>query len=257
MKIIESTAAFQEWRKTLPQNTTIGLVPTMGALHEGHRSLIERSARENTHTVVTLFVNQVQFNQASDFEKYPKTWEQDLALCERAGTTVLFAPKSQSELYPDGYHYRVSENSFSKTLCGEFRPGHFDGVLTVVLKLLTLAKATQAYFGEKDHQQLTLIEGMKHAFFLDTEIVPCPTVRETSGLALSSRNRRLNEHELAIAPKLYEIISSAPTTGIAKEMLESQGFKVEYLVDQPLNSGIRRYVAAWLGEVRLIDNVKL
>ena len=257
MKIIETTAAFQEWRKSLAPSKTLGLIPTMGALHEGHRSLIERSAKENSITVVTLFVNQVQFNQASDFEKYPKTWEHDLALCEKAGASVIFAPKSQTELYPDGYHYRVTETQFSKTLCGEFRPGHFDGVLTVVLKLLTLAKATHAYFGEKDHQQLTLIEGMKHAFFIDTEIVPCPTLREPSGLALSSRNRRLNEQELAIAPKLFEVISTAPTTGIAKEMLESHGFKVEYLVDQPLNTGVRRYVAAWLGEVRLIDNVKI
>lgn len=257
MRVIETAAGLREWRNTVPSNQSTGVVPTMGALHAGHRALIERSAKENKFTIVTIFVNRVQFNQASDFENYPKTFEQDLALCKEAGASIVFVPRSEDELYPDQYRYRISENEFSKTLCGEFRPGHFDGVLTVVMKLLSLARADRAYFGEKDLQQLRLIEGMARAFFLQTGIIPCPTVREPSGLALSSRNLRLPPGERAIAPKLYEILSSAPTTGLAKEKLEALGFKVEYLVDQPEGSGTRRLAAAWLGGVRLIDNVRL
>jgi pantoate--beta-alanine ligase len=207
--------------------------------------------------VATIFVNPTQFNQSSDFEKYPKTWEADLAMCEKYGADVIFAPKSRDELYPDHYQYRVNEHALSNELCGEFRPGHFEGVLTVVLKLLNLARASRAYFGEKDHQQLTLITGMKKAFFIETDIIPCPTVREASGLAMSSRNLRLSPAEKEIAPKLYEIIANCPSPALAKEELSRLGFKVEYLVDKNLDSGSRRYVAAWLGDVRLIDNVRL
>ncbi len=229
----------------------------MGALHAGHASLIERSARENHHSVATIFVNPTQFNQSSDFEKYPKTLDADLALCRSRGASAVFAPRSKDELYPDHYRYRVTETGFSNELCGAFRPGHFDGVLTVVLKLLQIAKADRAYFGEKDHQQLSLITDMAGAFFLDTEIVPCATVREPSGLAMSSRNLRLGPDELARAPGLYETISTISSAEEAKKRLEALGFRVEYLVDRPAANGIRRYVAAWLGEVRLIDNVRL
>jgi len=257
MKIIETVRAFQEWRASVPHSKTIGLVPTMGALHLGHASLLERSSRENDLTIATLFVNPTQFNQAQDFENYPKTWEADLAMCEKYGADVVFAPKDKNEMYPDHFQYRVSEHAFSNELCGEFRPGHFEGVLTIVLKLLNLASANRAYFGEKDHQQLSLISGLKTAFFLKTEIIPCPTVRESSGLAMSSRNLRLSPSEKEIAPKLHEIISTYPSLGLAKEELTRLGFRVEYLVDKTHELGRRRYAAAWLGNVRLIDNVKL
>ncbi len=257
MKIIESASAFQAWRSSVPEHHLIGLVPTMGALHMGHASLIQASDRENDTTVVTIFVNPTQFNQASDFEKYPKTWETDLALCEKYGADVIFAPKSREEIYPDHYHYRVNENTLSNTLCGEFRPGHFEGVLTVVMKLLNLTLAHRAYFGEKDHQQLMLIEGMVKAFFLKTEIIPCPIIREHSGLAMSSRNLRLSANDLKIAPKLYEVMTTEKDIETAKKKLESLGFKVEYLVDQIHAEQKRRYAAAWLSEVRLIDNVRI
>ncbi|MBU6154654.1 MAG: pantoate--beta-alanine ligase [Bdellovibrionales bacterium] len=257
MKIIDTAGALQEWRKSLSKEKTVGLVPTMGALHLGHASLLETSARENDFTIATIFVNPTQFNQTSDFEKYPKTWEADLAMCEKYGADVIFAPKTAEELYPDHFHYRVSEHQFSNELCGEFRPGHFEGVLTVVLKLLNLAKADCAYFGEKDHQQLTLLSGMAKAFFLETKIVPCPTVRESSGLAMSSRNLRLNPAEKEIAPRLFHVISTIQDLIQAKEELVRLGFRVEYLVDRIENNHRRRYVAAWLGDVRLIDNVEL
>jgi pantoate--beta-alanine ligase len=257
MKVINTVAALLEWRKSLPKGKTIGLVPTMGALHLGHASLLEKSARENELTLATIFVNPTQFNQSSDFEKYPKTWEADLAMCEKYGADVIFAPKNADELYPDHFHYRVSEHQFSNELCGEFRPGHFEGVLTVVMKLLQLARADHAYFGEKDHQQLTLISGMARAFFLETKIIPCPTVRESSGLAMSSRNLRLSAAEKEIAPGLFRVISTFPDATQAKEELTRLGFRVEYLVDKTDQSMRRRYVAAWLGEVRLIDNVEL
>ena len=256
MKIIDKVTAFQEWRKSLPNGITIGIVPTMGALHPGHASLLETSARENDLTIATIFVNPTQFNQSSDFEKYPKTWEEDLAMCEKYGADVIFAPKNADELYPDHFHYRISEHQFSNELCGEFRPGHFEGVLTVVMKLLQLARADHAYFGEKDHQQLTLISGMARAFFLETMIRPCPTVREQSGLAMSSRNLRLSAAEKEIAPRLYQVISTLPNAEKAKEELTRLGFRVEYLVDKT-EKNRRRYVAAWIGDVRLIDNVEL
>jgi pantoate--beta-alanine ligase len=151
----------------------------------------------------------------------------------------------------------VNENTLSNTLCGEFRPGHFEGVLTVVMKLLNLTQAHRAYFGEKDHQQLMLIEGMVKAFFLKTEIIPCPIIREDSGLAMSSRNLRLSPEDAKIAPKLYEVISTEKDIETAKKKLESMGFKVEYLVDQLHAEQKRRYAAAWLSEVRLIDNVRI
>jgi len=168
----------------------LGLVPTMGALHEGHRSLIQRSRRENARTLVSIFVNPTQFDDATDLAAYPRTLQQDIALLAAEGVDYVLIPRPE-QLYPDGYRYRVTETQDAKMLEGVHRPQHFDGVLTVVLKLLLIARAHRAYFGEKDWQQLQLVRGMAGAFFLQTEIVPCPTVREQSGLAVSSRNARL------------------------------------------------------------------
>jgi pantoate--beta-alanine ligase len=256
MKVIETVSGFLVWRRSLPQPCKVGFVPTMGALHEGHESLIKESIKENDLTVLSVFVNPTQFNQTEDYEKYPKTWETDLAIAERNNVDVVFAPKNPDELYPDHYRYQLSEKELSKTLCGEFRPGHFEGMLTVVMKLLQITKPRRAYFGEKDFQQLSLIKGMADAFFLDTEIVACPTVREESGLALSSRNLRLSDDEKKIAPKLHQIMQSAQDLNDAKSALQSLGFTVEYLTELPTPFGTRRFVAAWLGKVRLIDNVK-
>jgi len=257
MRILETVADYREWRKSLPANQTVGFVPTMGALHDGHASLLRASKKENAHTVLSIFVNPTQFNQKEDFDKYPKTWEQDLTIAKASGVDAIFSPKNPSELYPDDYKYKITEKEFSNELCGEFRPGHFDGVLSVVMKLFQIVKPTRAYFGEKDFQQLSLIRGMVDAYFLDLEVVPCPTVREPSGLAMSSRNLRLTPEEKELAPKLYQVMTSAESLDDAKSTLNKLGFEVEYLVDKKTPFGMRRFVAAWLGKVRLIDNVKL
>ena len=160
---------------------------------------------------------------------------------------------TEADLYADQYRFRVSENSLSLKLCGVHRPGHFDGVLSVVLKLLNLTKPTRAYFGDKDYQQLLLIQEMAKAFFLDCEIKAVPTVREKDGLALSSRNTRLTTEQRQKAPRIYQVISSAASADEARKALASEGFKVDYVEDL-FN---RRFVAAFLGEVRLIDNVQI
>lgn len=227
-----------------------GFVPTMGALHEGHASLIRRSLAENERTVASVYLNPTQFNNPQDLETYPVSLDADMEILRGLGVDLLFLPDYEA-LYSDGYRYRISENELSGSLCGAARPGHFEGVLTVVLKLLNLVRPTRAYFGEKDWQQYRLIEGMKEAFFMDLEIVPCPIVREPSGLAMSSRNRRLSPAELERAPALYRELSSRKPLGEIRRRLEGEGFAVEYLEER---EG-RLFAAAFLGKVRLIDNV--
>lgn len=252
MKVFEDIAAWRRERAALPSDKTLGLVPTMGALHRGHESLVERSVRENDRTLVTIFVNATQFSESADLANYPRTLEQDLALLEREGTDYVLLPRHE-QLYPDAYRYRVVETECAATLEGAHRPGHFDGVLTVVLKLLQLGAADRAYFGEKDWQQLHLIRGMAAAFFLPTSIVACPTVRESSGLAMSSRNARLESSDVDRAATLYRALSQSPSAAAAREMLEAEGFDVDYVEDHDA----RRLAAVRLGGVRLIDNVSL
>lgn len=254
MEIFKSVFEFQAWRKRHEEIETkirIGFVPTMGALHEGHVSLLERSRAENDLTVLSIYVNPTQFNRTDDLIQYPRTTGQDLEIAHRCGVDAVLIPENPDELYPDGYAFQITEKEFSKTLEGEYRPGHFEGMMTVVLKLLNLVRPTKAYFGEKDFQQLTLVKGMVKAFFLNTEIIGCPTVREEDGLAMSSRNLRLSREDRRTAPKLYAALKEIVKLDEARAELEQAGFKVEYLVDQ----GERRLVAATLGEVRLIDNV--
>jgi pantoate--beta-alanine ligase len=228
----------------------------MGALHAGHASLLARARAENDLVALSIFVNPTQFNQASDLEKYPRTVEADLETARAAGVDAVLMPKDPGELYPEGYRYRVIENEFSKDLCGAHRPGHFDGVLTVVMKLLGIVRASRAYFGEKDYQQLRLIRGMAEAFFLSTEVVACPTVREADGLAMSSRNLRLTAEERKLAPKLHATMTEVADLETARNRLADLGFRVDYLEDRPVGGGeIRRFAAAFLGEIRLIDNV--
>jgi len=236
---------------------SVGFIPTMGALHSGHASLIRAARTTNDIVVLSIFVNPTQFNNPDDLKHYPKTWEADLALATECGVDMIFAPDSMDELYPDQYRYQITEKEFSSELCGAHRPGHFDGVLTIVMKLFQLVRPTRAYFGEKDHQQLTLIQGMVEAFFLPLEVVACPTQREESGLALSSRNLRLTPEEKALAPKLYQTITTVHGRTEAIDELSALGFHVEYLEDKPAQNGTRRYVAAHLGSVRLIDNVAI
>jgi pantoate--beta-alanine ligase len=250
-RVIRSPQEFKQWRRE-HAGQTVGFVPTMGALHAGHESLLKRCREESDVCVLSIFVNPTQFNDPKDFEKYPATWEQDLAMAEANGVDVVFYPRFE-EMYPDNYHYKVIENEFSTVLCGRSRPGHFDGVLSVVMKLFNIISPTKAYFGEKDFQQLTLIQGMVRAYFMDLIIVPVATMRETDGLAMSSRNTRLTPEQRAKAPAIYKSITTAKTANEAAQMLTEQGFKVDYVTD--LRG--RRFAAAYLGEVRLIDNVQI
>jgi len=266
MKVFKTIAEFREWRKNLDRNAiaedgalpSVGFVPTMGALHLGHRSLLERAAAENEIVVLSIFVNPTQFNRTDDFANYPKTAEMDLAMASEVGVDAILLPKNPTELYPDEYRYRISEAEFSKKLEGAHRPGHFEGMLTVVMKLLQLTRPTRAYFGEKDFQQLELVRGMADAFFLDTKIVGCPTVREDDGLAMSSRNLRLGDADRRKAPGLYQAMTKIRDAEEARRSLEAEGFSVDYLEDVALSDGsIRRLAAASLVTIRLIDNLPL
>ncbi len=249
--VVEQAAAWRAERSAqIRAGTTLGFVPTMGALHEGHLSLVRRSRSDNDLTLVSIFVNPTQFNDRADLERYPRTLEADLVLLRAEGTDFLYLPR-EDDLYPDGYRYRVCEKGLSSELEGAHRPGHFDGVLTVVMKLLMIASADRAYFGEKDWQQLTLVKGMAEAFFLPTAVVACPTVREGDGLAMSSRNTRLPLSDRQQASEFYRALSSAPTADDAQLELRNAGFDVDYVEDR---AG-RRLGAVRLGGVRLIDNV--
>jgi pantoate--beta-alanine ligase len=228
----------------------VGFVPTMGALHEGHRALLARARAENERVVLSIFVNPAQFNDPEDLRKYPRTIEADLAL---AGGLVddVIVPVAE-ELYADQFRYRVTENRLSSELEGAHRPGHFEGVLTVVLKLLNLVQPHRAYFGEKDWQQLQLVRGMAEALFLPVEIIPCETVREGDGLALSSRNRRLSPAARARAARFPAILRSESTAADAATKLRVAGFEVDYVAER---DGVR-LGAVRLEDVRLIDNVR-
>lgn len=249
--VLESPRAFADWRKSV-EGRSVGFVPTMGALHAGHETLMKRARAENEVAVLSVFVNPTQFNDPNDFAKYPVTWEADLRMARSNGIDAVFAP-SRDLMYPDDYRYKVIETEFSKLLCGKDRPGHFDGVLTVVLKLLNLARPTQTYFGEKDYQQLSLIRGMAAAFFMDVRIVAVETVRERDGLAMSSRNVRLTAEQREKAPLIHQALTRSPTAEEAARLLSAEGFGVDYVTDR---EG-RRFAAARLGDVRLIDNVEI
>jgi len=257
--VLHTVAGWRARKASLSPSAKIGLVPTMGALHAGHASLFSAARRDCDFVLATLFVNPTQFDDPTDLARYPRTLDADLALMAEAGVDAVFAPPV-GELYPSdtGTRYTVQEDQFSRTLCGAHRPGHFTGVLTVVLKLLQIAGASRAYFGEKDWQQLQLVRGMAAAFFLETEIVACPTLREADGLALSSRNRHLSPAERALAPQFYKTLCTAPDAASATARLAALGFAVDYVEDlSEAPERTRRLAAARLGSTRLIDNVSL
>jgi pantoate--beta-alanine ligase len=179
----------------------VGLVPTMGWLHEGHRALMRRARDENATTVVTIFVNPRQFNESADYTKYPRAEDRDLAICEEERVDLVFAPPVE-EVYPPGFDTSVSVGAVSRPLEGAARPGHFDGVATVVAILFSLVGAERAYFGQKDAQQVMVIRQMARDLAIGTEVIACPTIREPDGLALSSRNVHLSEAQRAAAPVL-------------------------------------------------------
>ncbi|PKL10537.1 MAG: pantoate--beta-alanine ligase [Spirochaetae bacterium HGW-Spirochaetae-8] len=250
MKIIKTKEAWEQERGILT-GKSIGMVPTMGALHAGHLSLIQCCRNQNDITVASVFVNPTQFNNQKDLETYPRTLAEDCRLLEQMQTDYLFLP-DYTQMYPDNYRYHVYETELSKILCGAKRPGHFEGVLTVVLKLLAIIGPDRAYFGEKDYQQYLLIQGMAKAFFLRTAIIACPIVREESGLALSSRNRLLSTKGRLKASEFHRILSSEEPVEVMITKLEGQGFIVDYVEE---HFG-RVFGAVFLEEVRLIDNVK-
>lgn len=276
MKIIrtldELRARTAKWRR---KGRTIGVVPTMGALHAGHLSLVDAARAACDRVVVTLFVNPKQFDNPDDLAKYPRTEKDDAAQLAHAGAHVLFAPPPD-QVYPPGFATKVSVAGLSEGLCGAHRPGHFDGVATVVPKLLLMTGADRAFFGQKDWQQLQIVRRLAEDLNIPVEITGCPTLRESDGLAMSSRNLRLSPADRAIAPALYRamvqagaaISAGAPVAGAlasAADQAVRDGFaRVEYLdlcdpqTLRPMTRADRPgrlLAAAWLGDVRLIDNI--
>ena len=243
----EASARFRQLAAT---GRTIGFVPTMGALHQGHLSLIERAHKENDIVAMSIYVNPTQYDNPEDLASYPQPLEEDLEKAAQAGAQIAFLPRYE-DIYADGYRFRVAEHEFSRELEGAHREGHFDGVLTVVMKLFNIVRPQRAYFGEKDWQQLQLVRDMAAAFFLDLEIVPCPTVREADGLAMSSRNVHLTGTERKLAPGFHRVLSSRMPVEDMQPALEKLGFVVDYVERR----GDRIFGAVRLGKVRLIDNV--
>ncbi|RWA58081.1 pantoate--beta-alanine ligase [Mesorhizobium sp.] len=262
------------WRR---EGLRIAVVPTMGALHEGHLSLVRAALAKADRVIVTLFVNPTQFNNAADLAAYPRTEHDDAAKLASVGTHILYAPNA-ADMYPPGFATSVSVGGMSDGLCGTFRPGHFDGVATVVTKLLVQTGADLAFFGEKDFQQLHVVRQLVRDLDIPIEIIAGLTVREADGLALSSRNARLSLAERHKAPRLAEILvqtagqmssgqSVQRALSVGREAILAAGFsKVECLelradsnlAPMPtLDRPARLLVAAWLGETRLIDNVEV
>lgn len=209
MKRIYTIAELQaELREARKAGRKVGLVPTMGALHEGHASLVRRSVSENDTTVVSVFLNPTQFNDKTDLEKYPRTLEADCALLEACGATVVFAP-SVEEIYPEPDTRVFSYPPTDSVMEGAFRPGHFNGVCQIVSKLFMMVEPDRAYFGEKDFQQIAVIRRMVDDLGMKLEIVPCPVIREESGLAMSSRNTLLSAEERQIASHIYRTLAES------------------------------------------------
>jgi len=272
MIIARTIEALEEAKKTV--SGTVGFVPTMGALHQGHLSLIQQARKENEHLIVSIFVNPTQFLEGEDLDAYPRKEEADIKICELAKVDILFMP-SIDDMYEADELCIGAPARRGYVLEGEKRPGHFDGMLQVVMKLLNLSAATRAYFGKKDAQQLALIMQMVKNYFMDVTIVPCEIVRDESGLALSSRNVYLQGDEKERALCLSRSLKRATKMVMAGEldvetiktqMLEvlSEADKVEYvaIVDREFKAlekieigNTIILVAAWVGKPRLIDNI--
>ena len=259
------------------RGVSVGFVPTMGALHEGHLSLIEKAVKENAVTVVSVFVNPVQFNNPEDFDKYPRTEEEDFKKLAATGVDAVFAPTAE-EMYPDGDNSKeYTLGTVAEVMEGKYRPGHFQGVARVLDILFRLVKPRRAYFGEKDFQQVAVVMNLIKTEGLDVEIIACPIKRASDGLALSSRNERLDEEQRKVAPEIYRTLqysveysknhSVKATHDTVVEHLDAvPGMKVEYfeIVDartlQPVeeweeSNWIVGCIAVFCGDVRLIDNI--
>ena len=279
MKIIRSIKELHAVIESL-KNTqkTLGFVPTMGALHDGHKSLVERSVAENDFTLVSIFVNPTQFNNPSDLEKYPRNLEKDVHLLQKVGCDYIFAPESKDIYQEDELNNRFEFDfgGLDSVMEGRFRPGHFNGVVQIVSKLFQLVKPDKAYFGEKDFQQLSIIHRMVDVMNIDVQIIDCQIVREESGLAMSSRNERLSPEQrknaVQISKVLFESRNFVPrlkpseiVNWVTEQINKVPGLDVEYyeIVDvkslQTVNSWEKPTVgciAVFCGEVRLIDNIR-
>ncbi len=279
MKIYENASDLAKVISDLrAEGKNIGFVPTMGALHEGHLSLVERSKNDNDYTVISIFVNPTQFNNATDLQKYPRTLPADCALLETVGgVDFVFAPTVET-MYPENYTYTPIDLGVMDTVMeGEFRPGHFQGVVQVVKRLFDLVKPTRAYFGQKDFQQVAVIQHMVSYYNLDIEIISCPIVRNNRGLALSSRNARLSNEQKDQALIIYQtLVQLKNQTATAKpwelvklgvDTINNHGLVVEYIsivdpktlisLENDWVSGAVCCVTAYCGEVRLLDNMVL
>ena len=255
----------------------ISLVPTMGNLHEGHLSLIKYAQNISDYTVVSIFVNPTQFVAGEDFDEYPRTLDSDIESISRLNVDLVFVPDTE-EIYPvkDQASIEVPVSELESIHCGKYRPGHFRGVATVVSKLFDMVKPDIAIFGEKDYQQLLIIRSLVKSLFLPIEIIGLPTVREKSGLAMSSRNNYLSQSDRQRAPMLHECIKTTIKSiknGVidyvylekeAKFFLEKAGFKIDYYsicdldtLRAPINENLVILAAVWLGETRLIDNARV
>ena len=276
MKIVETVNEVREeikaWRK---QGLSIGFVPTMGYLHEGHKSLIDLAVAENDKVVVSIFVNPMQFGPTEDFSNYPRDLERDVLLCKEAGANLIFHPEKE-ELYFEDFSTYVDMNTLTNGLCGKTRPTHFRGVCTVVLKLFNIVTPDKAYFGQKDAQQLAVIRHMIRDLSIDIDIVRCPIIREEDGLAKSSRNTYLNEQERQAATIINKALTKGKelvkdkkmdVEGIKQtiiQMIESEPCaKIDYveIVDsnsldpvETIEGPILTAVAVYIGTTRLIDN---
>ncbi len=261
------------------EGKTIGFVPTMGYLHEGHISLIRYSKKDNDITVVSIFVNPIQFGKNEDLDRYPRDLERDVEICGKEGVDYVFYP-SADEMYPEGFSTYVEVEGITQRLCGTFRSGHFKGVTTVVAKLFNIVQPDKAYFGEKDYQQLKVIQKMVRDLNIDVEVIGCPLIREKDGLALSSRNKYLTPEErksalsisraLFRAKQMFESGEKDPSKVIdeVKRIISSQPLvkEIQYVevVDpeeltpkKKLEKGDVVAVAVFVGNTRLIDNIKL
>ena len=278
MQILTTVAGLQAYTEQARQaGQRVGLVPTMGALHAGHIQLVQAARAECNEVIATIFVNPTQFNNADDFRLYPRVPEADVALLEPAGCTALFVP-SVEEMYPRPTVLRFDFGALEQVMEGAHRPGHFNGVATVVSKLFHLARPHRAYFGQKDWQQVAVVKQLAADLSFDLEIVACPTIREADGLAMSSRNRRLDAPSRAVAPLLHQVLSAAaaqvrqgvPPAQVQANALaalaQEPGIMPEYveIADAQTLQPLAEYapgravvlcLAAHLGGVRLIDNV--
>ena len=267
MKIITEYQKFKDFRNTL---NSISFVPTMGNLHKGHMALIDNARSHDSHITASIFINPLQFNDASDFKNYPKSLDNDIALLSKHGCDSVFIPNSS--ILEDIKEIKAPDTALY--LCGANRPGHFDGVLTIVNKLFELIKPSRAFFGKKDFQQLTLIKNFVKENNMPIEIISVDTIRELNGLAMSSRNNRLSESDRKKASKLYKTLSAikANSNNLSREMIKyhkddltEQGFDVDYLSVCNPNSlkDLKNFnlkpmlvaIAASIGGIRLIDNI--